>query len=194
MITVSNVGLKRIFDLLLSLGSLLILALPGVLIAIAIKLTSEGPAIYWSDRVGKNNRIFRMPKFRTMRVDAPIVATHLMTNPEVYVTPLGKFLRKTSLDELPQIWSILRGEMSVVGPRPALYNQDDLIEQRTDAGVDKLIPGLTGWAQVNGRDDLAIPEKVNLDVEYMKRCSILFDLKIILMTFLKALRLQGVLH
>jgi len=135
-----------------------------------------------------------MPKFRTMRVDTPAVATHLITTPEVYITPVGNFLRRTSLDELPQIWSILRGDMSVVGPRPALYNQNDLIEQRTKAGVDKLVPGLTGWAQVNGRDELAIPEKVSLDLEYMKRRSILFDLRIILMTFSKALRLRGVSH
>lgn len=135
-----------------------------------------------------------MPKFRTMRVDTPAIATHLMTDPETYIAPLGNFLRRTSLDELPQIWSILRGDMSVVGPRPALYNQNDLIEQRTKAGVDKLIPGLTGWAQVNGRDELAIPEKVSLDIEYMKRQSMLFDLRIILMTVAKTLRLQGVSH
>ncbi len=194
MTSTSTAVWKRTFDIVFSIVSLLIISLPVVLIATAIRLTSEGPVIYWSDRVGENNRIFRMPKFRTMRVDTPAVATHLITTPEVYITPVGNLLRRTSLDELPQIWSILRGDMSVVGPRPALYNQNDLIEQRTKAGIDKLVPGLTGWAQVNGRDELAIPEKVSLDLEYMKRRSILFDLRIILMTFSKALHLRDVSH
>ena len=186
--------LKRIFDILFSLGMLLIFAFPILVIASAIRLTSRGPAIYWSNRIGKDNRIFRMPKFRTMRIDTPAVATHLMANPDAYLTRIGKFLRKTSLDELPQIWSILIGDMSVVGPRPALFNQDDLIELRTTAGVEKLPPGLTGWAQINGRDELPIPEKVKLDVEYLERQSFLFDLKIIFLTFVKVLHRQGVAH
>ena len=186
--------LKRIFDIVFSLGVLLIFAFPMLVIAAAIRLTSQGPAIYWSDRVGKNNTIFRMPKFRTMQVDTPSVATHLMTDPGEYLTRVGKFLRKTSLDELPQIWSILAGDMSVVGPRPALFNQDDLVELRTAAGVEKLPPGLTGWAQVNGRDELPIPEKVTLDVEYLKRKSFLFDLKIIFLTVVKVLHRQDVAH
>ena len=186
--------LKRIFDIVFSLGVLLIFAFPMLVIAAAIRLTSQGPAIYWSDRVGKNNTIFRMPKFRTMRVDTPSVATHLMIDPGEYLTRVGKFLRKTSLDELPQIWSILAGDMSVVGPRPALFNQDDLVELRTAGGVEKLTPGLTGWAQVNGRDELPIPEKVTLDVEYLKRKSFLFDLKIIFLTVVKVLHCQDVAH
>ncbi len=194
MTSASTAVWKRTFDIVFSIVLLLIFSIPIVLIATAIRFTSEGSAIYWSDRVGKNNKIFPMPKFRTMRVDTPAIATHLMVDPETYIAPLGKLLRRTSLDELPQIWSILRGDMSVVGPRPALYNQNDLIEQRAKAGVDKLVPGLTGWAQVNGRDELAITEKVNLDVEYMQRRSVLFDLRIILMTFSKALRFHGVSH
>ena len=186
--------LKRIFDIVFSLSVLLIFAVPILLIAAAIRLTSQGPAIYWSDRVGKNNTIFRMPKFRTMQVDTPSVATHLMTDPGKYLTRVGKFLRKTSLDELPQIWSILIGDMSVVGPRPALFNQEDLVELRTAAGVEKLPPGLTGWAQINGRDELPIPEKVKLDAEYLERQSFLFDLKIIFLTFVKVLHRQGVAH
>jgi len=186
--------LKRIFDIAFSMGALLIFAFPILVIAAAIRLTSEGPAIYWSDRVGKDNTIFRMPKFRTMRTDTPAVATHLMIDPDAYLTPVGKFLRKTSLDELPQLWSILKGDMSVVGPRPALFNQDDLVELRTAASVHKLSPGLTGWAQVNGRDELPIPEKVKLDTEYLQRKSFLFDLKIIFLTFVKVLHRQGVAH
>lgn len=186
--------LKRLFDITFASATLLLFALPAVFIAFAVRFTSPGPAIYWSDRVGSNNRLFRMPKFRTMVVDAPTVATHLMSDPGSYVTPVGEFLRRTSLDELPQLWSVLRGDMSVVGPRPALHNQNDLIEQRSSAGVDKLVPGLTGWAQVNGRDELAIPEKVRLDIEYMNRRSILFDVRIILMTFVKVARSQGVSH
>ena len=186
--------LKRIFDIIFSLGVLLIFALPILVIAAAIRITSKGPAIYWSDRIGKDNIIFRMPKFRTMQIDTPAVATHLMTDPDKYITRVGKFLRKTSLDELPQIWSILVGDMSVVGPRPALFNQDDLVELRTAAGVEKLPPGLTGWAQINGRDELPIPEKVKLDAEYLEQKSFLFDLKIIVLTFARVLHRQGVAH
>ncbi len=194
MASASNVVWKRTFDIVFSVVSLLIFFLPIILIAASIRLTSEGPVIYWSDRVGRNNGIFRMPKFRTMRVDTPTVASHLIADPEAYVTPLGRFLRKTSLDELPQLWSILVGSMSIVGPRPALFNQDDLIGLRSAAGVDKLAPGLTGWAQINGRDELPIPEKVELDVEYMHRRSFLFDLKIIYLTIINVLRRQGVSH
>jgi len=186
--------LKRSFDIVFSVIALIILGLPLVLLGFAIRLTSEGPAIYWSERVGKDNRIFRMPKFRTMGVGAPVVATHLMPDPDTYLTPLGKFLRKTSLDELPQLWSVLRGDMSVVGPRPALFNQYDLISIRSQAGVEQLLPGLTGWAQINGRDELPISEKVTFDVEYMRRRSFLFDLKIIILTVLRVLHRRGVSH
>ena len=186
--------LKRIFDIIFSLGVLLIFALPILVISAAIRITSKGPAIYWSDRIGKDNIIFRMPKFRTMQIDTPAVATQLMTDPDKYITRVGKFLRKTSLDELPQIWSILVGDMSVVGPRPALFNQDDLVRLRTAAGVEKLPPGLTGWAQINGRDELPIPEKVKLDAEYLEQKSFLFDLKIIFLTFARVLHRQGVAH
>ena len=186
--------LKRIFDIIFSLGVLVVFAFPIFVIAAAIRLTSQGPAIYWSDRVGKDNTIFRMPKFRTMQVDTPAVATHLMTDPDEYLTRMGKFLRKTSLDELPQIWSILTGNMSVVGPRPGLFNLVDVVELRTAAGVEKLPPGLTGWAQINGRDEVPIPEKVKLDTEYLERKSFLFDLKIIFLTFVKVLHRQGVAH
>ena len=186
--------LKRSFDVLFAVAMLLISALPFVLVAIAIRLTSPGPAIYWSDRVGRNNSIFRMPKFRTMQIDTPPVATHLMSDPDAYVTPIGGFLRRTSLDELPQLWSILVGDMSVVGPRPALFNQDDLVALRTRAGVEKLPPGLTGWAQVNGRDELPIPEKVKLDEEYLQRRSFWLDMKIILLTFIRVLHREGVSH
>ena len=186
--------LKRIFDIFFSIVFLLVFSVAVFLIALAIRLTSQGPAIYWSRRIGKDNVIFRMPKFRTMRTDTPAVATHLMTDPDRYLTPIGKFLRKTSLDELPQLWSILKGDMSVVGPRPALFNQDDLVELRTAVGVQKLTPGLTGWAQVNGRDELPIPEKVKLDAEYIERKSFLFDLKIIFLTFSRVLHSKGVAH
>lgn len=165
-----------------------------VLIAVLVQLTSSGPVIYWSDRVGRHNKIFRMPKFRSMRVNTPAVATHLLHNPAEWLTPIGPFLRKTSLDELPQLWSILKGDMSFVGPRPALFNQDDLIVLRTDAGVSELLPGLTGWAQINGRDKLSIPEKVKLDIEYLQRRSFAFDLTILWMTFLKVLRRDQVSH
>jgi len=170
------------------------MVLPILLTAIAVRLTSKGPALYWSDRVGLGNMIFKMPKFRTMRVDTPAVATHLMGNPDVHLSPIGGFLRHASLDELPQLWSILRGDMSFVGPRPALFNQDDLIALRTEKGIDQLIPGLTGWAQVNGRDELPIPEKVDLDTYYMEKRSFCFDLKILCITFLKVFRKEGVSH
>jgi len=186
--------MKRLFDLAVALVAAVFLALPIVLVALAVRLTSPGPALYWSDRVGRHNRIFRMPKFRSMRIDTPAVATHLLQNPEQWLTPIGSFLRKSSLDELPQLWSILKGDMSFVGPRPALFNQDDLITLRTEKGVHELVPGLTGWAQVNGRDELPIPQKVQLDVEYLQRRSLLFDMKILWMTALKVLARDGVSH
>lgn len=186
--------LKRAFDLVLGTVALVILAVPLIIIAIAVRLTSPGPVLYWSDRVGVRNSIFRMPKFRSMRIDAPVVATHLLKNPDQWLTPIGSFLRKTSLDELPQLLSILRGDMSFVGPRPALFNQDDLIALRTQAGVDALVPGLTGWAQINGRDDLPIPVKVEFDAEYLKRRSFWFDMKIIWLTFIKVIREDNVDH
>lgn len=186
--------MKRIFDLTLAILASLALLVPIGLVSLFVKLTSQGPIVYWSDRVGRDNKIFRMPKFRTMRIDTPAVATHLLSNPEQFLTPIGSFLRRSSLDELPQLWSILRGDMSFVGPRPALFNQDDLIELRTRYGVDQMTPGLTGWAQINGRDELPIPEKVHLDVEYMQRQSFWFDLKIIFFTFLKVLKKDGITH
>ncbi len=162
--------------------------------ALLVKLSSNGPVLYWSDRVGRNNILFKMPKFRSMRVDTPAVATHLLTNPGRYLTPIGKFLRKTSIDELPQLWSILVGDMSFVGPRPALFNQDDLIALRTKKGVEQLVPGLTGWAQVNGRDELPILAKVALDLEYLERRSLAFDLRILWLTFVKVIMRDGVSH
>ena len=186
--------LKRSFDILLALIAAIILSILFLCVALLVHLTSKGPMLYWSQRVGKNNQLFLMPKFRSMWIDTPAVATHLLNNPETSLTPIGSFLRKSSLDELPQLWTIFKGEMSFVGPRPALFNQDDLISQRTEAGVHMLTPGLTGWAQINGRDELPIPQKVALDVEYMKRQSFAFDLKIILLTFLKVLRKDGVTH
>ena len=186
--------MKRSFDLIISLLALLFLMLPIVVVAIAVKLTSKGPIIYWSNRVGRFNKIFRMPKFRTMRIDTPVVATHLLNDPKKFLTPIGSFLRKTSLDELPQIWSILIGDMSLVGPRPALFNQEDLIALRTQNGVDKVLPGLTGWAQINGRDELPNPEKVKFDIEYLNRQTFLFDLKIIFLTALKVVKRDGVSH
>ena len=186
--------MKRLFDLCLALFALLFLALPILLVAVMVRLTSQGSALYWSDRIGRHNKLFKMPKFRTMRVDTPAVATHLLTNPKRFLTPIGSFLRKSSLDELPQLWSIIKGDMSFVGPRPALFNQYDLIALRTNYGVHQLTPGLTGWAQVNGRDELAIPDKVKLDVEYMNSQTLLFDLKIMIMTFLKVLHREGVNH
>lgn len=186
--------MKRVFDLVFCLLALAMLSIPLVLVALAVKLTSKGPAIYWSQRVGRHNRLFGMPKFRSMQINTPAVATHLLTDPATYLTPIGGFLRKSSLDELPQLWSILKGDMSFVGPRPALFNQDDLIELRTQAGVHLLQPGLTGWAQINGRDELPIPEKVKLDIEYMQRQSFGFDLFIVWLTVLKVLRRDGVSH
>ena len=186
--------MKRCFDLLLALCAGVLLLVPVVLVALAVRLTSPGPALYWSDRVGRHNRLFRMPKFRSMRTDTPAVATHLLTDPGKYLTPIGPFLRKSSLDELPQLWSILKGDMSFVGPRPALFNQDDLIALRTQQGVHELVPGLTGWAQVNGRDELPIPQKVALDAEYLHRRSLWFDVRILWMTFVKVLRRDGVAH
>lgn len=186
--------MKRLFDLLLALFAAVVLALPVLFVAALVKLTSPGPALYWSDRVGRHNRIFKMPKFRSMRIGTPAVATHLLKDPMVYLTPIGSFLRKSSLDELPQLWSILVGDMSFVGPRPALFNQDDLIALRTESGVHELVPGLTGWAQINGRDELPIPEKVKLDVEYLQRRSLWFDVRILWLTFVKVLQRDGVSH
>ena len=186
--------MKRLFDVLLA-GVVAVLLLPLiVLVALAVKLTSSGPVLYWSDRVGKDNTIFKMPKFRSMKTGAPAVATHLLQNPDQLLTPIGRFLRQSSLDELPQLWSILKGDMSFVGPRPALFNQDDLIQLRTEKGVHKLLPGLTGWAQVNGRDELPIPQKVDLDAEYLERQSFGFDLKILCLTFLKVIKQDDVAH
>jgi O-antigen biosynthesis protein WbqP len=186
--------MKRLFDLMLALPTALVLALPILLIALAVRLTSPGPALYWSDRVGRHNRLFKMPKFRSMRTDTPAVATHLLDDPARWLTPIGPYLRKSSLDELPQLWSILKGDMSFVGPRPALFNQDDLIALRTEAGVHALVPGLTGWAQINGRDELPIPQKVALDAEYLRRRSLGFDLRILWLTAVKVLRREGVQH
>jgi len=186
--------MKRSFDLALSLVLLAACTLPMLLVALMVKLTSRGPVLYWSDRVGRNNVIFRMPKFRSMRIDTPAVATHLLTDPDRFLTPIGKFLRKSSLDELPQLLSIVKGDMSFVGPRPALFNQDDLIKLRTERGVHKLSPGLTGWAQVNGRDELPIPVKVEFDVYYLRERSFPLDLRILFMTFLKVIRSEGVTH
>lgn len=186
--------MKRVFDICLAVVASLVLLLPIGLLALLVRLTSNGPALYWSDRVGRDNRVFRMPKFRSMRLDTPAVATHLLQDPNAYLTPMGAFLRKTSLDELPQLWCILKGDMSFVGPRPALFNQDDLIELRTQHGVHRVVPGLTGWAQVNGRDELPIPDKVELDREYLRRRSFWFDLQIVLMTAWRVLRRDGVSH
>jgi O-antigen biosynthesis protein WbqP len=186
--------LKRVFDLFFSLCLGVLLLLPILTVAFAVRISSPGPVLYWSDRVGRRNRIFRMPKFRSMMMETPVVATHLLADPAAYLTPIGSFLRKTSLDELPQLWSIFKGDMSFVGPRPALFNQHNLIALRTKHGVDSLVPGLTGWAQVNGRDELSIAEKVRLDEEYLSRQSILFDLLVLWLTFLRVLRRDGVSH
>ena len=187
-------NIKRFFDFSLALLIASILAVPILFVATVVRLTSSGPALYWSDRVGKNNIIFKMPKFRTMQVGAPVVATHLLSDPSQYLTSIGSFLRKSSLDELPQLWNILRGDMSFVGPRPALFNQDDLIVLRTQYGVDKLKPGLTGWAQVNGRDELSIQIKVNYDLDYLRKQSFWFDIRILGLTFLTVVRRAGVSH
>ncbi len=185
---------KRAFDIGFCLVSLVVLGLPILLTALAVRLTSPGPVLYWSDRVGGNNRLFRMPKFRSMRVGTPALATHLLKDPDEYLTSIGALLRRTSLDELPQLWSILVGDMSFVGPRPALFNQDDLVALRTERGVHQLVPGLTGWAQINGRDEIPIAEKVDLDADYLRRQSFGFDLWIIWLTFVKVARRDGVSH
>lgn len=186
--------MKRTFDLLLALLALPVLALPLLLVALLVRLTSPGPALYWSNRVGRNNAIFSMPKFRSMRTGTPAVATHLLANPDTYLTPIGSFLRKSSLDELPQLWSILNGDMGFVGPRPALFNQQDLIALRTTQGVHQLVPGLTGWAQIHGRDELPIPAKVALDVHYLQHRSLWLDCQILAKTFFKVLRRDGITH
>ena len=186
--------MKRTFDLILALGASAMLLPCVICVGVCVRATSPGPAIYWSDRVGQRNRIFKMPKFRTMRVDTPAVATHLLADPEKALTPIGSFLRRSSLDELPQLWSILRGDMSFVGPRPALFNQYDLIALRTQYGVDALVPGLTGWAQVNGRDALSIPDKVQFDLQYLQKRSFTMDMKILYMTFVKVIRRAEVSH
>jgi O-antigen biosynthesis protein WbqP len=185
---------KRAVDLSLAALLLVVLSPALALTALLVKATSRGPVFYWSDRVGRDNKIFRMPKFRTMRVGTPAVATHLLADAAAYLTPIGPFLRTTSLDELPQLWSIVVGDMSFVGPRPALFNQDDLVALRTAAGVHRLVPGLTGWAQVNGRDELSIAEKVRLDSEYLARQSLSFDLKVLWLTCVQVLRREGIAH
>lgn len=186
--------MKRAVDLFLGLTAMAIFLVPFCVLGMIVKLTSRGPVLYWSNRVGRNNQIFSMPKLRTMRIDTPVVATHLLTNPEQFLSPVGGFLRKSSLDELPQLWCIVRGDMSVVGPRPALFNQHNLIEMRTTCGVHTVRPGLTGWAQVNGRDELPLPEKVKFDQEYLRLQSMAFDFKVILLTFLKVVRRDGITH
>lgn len=185
---------KRACDIAIAMIAGIVLAIPMALIAAMVRITSQGPALYWSQRVGRKNQLFWMPKFRTMRIDTPVVATHLLVDPQRHLTPIGSFLRKTSLDELPQLWCILKGDMSFVGPRPALFNQEDLIAARTAKGVHVLLPGLTGWAQVNGRDELSIPEKVELDAEYLRRQSTFFDLRILVMTAIKVAGSANVQH
>jgi O-antigen biosynthesis protein WbqP len=194
VILVCYKDVKRAFDLISTIILVLALIIPMIAIALLVKLTSKGPFFYWSDRVGINNMIFKMPKFRTMRIETPAVATHLLKNPDEYLTPIGYFLRKFSLDELPQLWSVLKGDMSLVGPRPALYNQDDLVALRTEKGIHKITPGITGWAQVNGRDELPIPVKVELDDYYFKHRSFIFDMKILFMTFFNVLSSKGIKH
>lgn len=186
--------LKRFFDLLLAIFAFATLSIPLLLVTIAVRVTSKGPALYWSDRIGKHNKIFKMPKFRSMKVGTPAVATDQLKNPGIFLTPIGSFIRKSSLDELPQLWSIFVGDMSFVGPRPALFNQHDLIELRTNLGIDNLAPGLTGWAQVNGRDELPLVDKVNFDLSYMQHQSFWFDLKVLWLTFLKVIRRENVSH
>jgi O-antigen biosynthesis protein WbqP len=186
--------MKRLFDIFFAIILICIFLIPAILIALVLFLRSEGNLIYWSDRVGINNKLFKMPKFRTMQINAPVVATHLLKNPSHYCTPITSFLRKSSLDELPQLWSILLGDMSFVGPRPALFNQYDIIKLRTSRGVHHLTPGLTGWAQVNGRDDLSIAKKVKFDTEYLKKKSFIFDLKILYLTFIKIIQREGIQH
>lgn len=186
--------MKRAFDFIFALFGCVVLFVPAIFVAILVKATSAGPVLYWSDRVGRNNKIFRMPKFRSMKIDTPEVATHLLSDPESMLTPVGGFLRKTSLDELPQIWCILKGDMSIVGPRPALFNQDDLISLRTEKGIHCLTPGLTGWAQINGRDELPIPVKIGFDYEYLQKKSMLLDIKIIWLTIIKVINNDGISH
>jgi O-antigen biosynthesis protein WbqP len=185
---------KRAFDILLAISIAVVASPLLILIPIIIYVTSTGPALYWSNRVGRHNKLFSMPKFRSMRIGTPAVATHLLANPKLHLTPIGAFLRKSSLDELPQLWSILVGDMSFVGPRPALFNQDDLIALRTERGVDGLLPGLTGWAQVNGRDELPIPQKVALDVVYLQKQSLWFDIRILWLTAMRVIGSDGVTH
>lgn len=187
-------NMKRLFDVIIAVLLLILLLIPMLVISILIKLTSKGPILYWSDRVGRNNVIFRMPKFRSMRTNTPPVATHLLADPDQYITPVGKWIRKTSLDELPQIFSVLKGDMSFVGPRPALFNQDDLVALRTSKGIHTLVPGITGWAQINGRDELPIPVKVDYDLHYLKNRSFIFDLKILMLTLSNVIAGKGVTH
>ncbi|MDO9401691.1 MAG: sugar transferase [Polaromonas sp.] len=186
--------MKRTVDLILAAMAGLFLLVPVLLVAVLVRLTSRGPVLYWSNRVGRNNTIFKMPKFRSMKIGTPAIATHMLSDPDHYLTPVGSFLRKTSLDELPQLWSIVKGDMSFVGPRPALFNQHDLISLRTQYGVHELVPGLTGWAQINGRDELPIPQKVELDAEYLRRRSFWFDVKIIFLTAIKVIRQDSITH
>jgi len=186
--------MKRLLDYLLLVIVIILSVVPIILTAIAVRITSKGSVLYWSDRIGRDNKIFKMPKFRSMRIDTPAVATHLLDNPNTYLSPVGEFLRHSSLDELPQLFSVLKGDMSFVGPRPALYNQNDLIKLRTESGVSKLLPGITGWAQVNGRDELSVTDKVVLDLEYLNRQSFWFDIKILWMTLLKVVKRDGVSH
>lgn len=186
--------MKRVIDLFLGLSAGIVFFIPFLLLVLLVRLTSKGPALYWSNRVGRHNQLFSMPKLRTMRVDTPVVATHLLTDPAQFLTPVGGFLRKSSLDEIPQLWCILRGDMSVVGPRPALFNQQNLIDMRTEKGVHAIRPGLTGWAQINGRDELPLIEKVRLDMDYLQRQSLVFDAKIIALTVLKVVRRDGIAH
>jgi O-antigen biosynthesis protein WbqP len=186
--------MKRAIDFTLALIAACVFAIPFLILAVLVKLASKGPVLYWSDRVGRDNVIFSMPKLRTMRIDTPVVATHLLDNPQQFLTPIGGFLRKSSLDEIPQLWCILRGNMSIVGPRPALYNQHNLIEMRTQKGVHEIRPGLTGWAQINGRDELPLQEKVHFDADYLERQSLSFDVKVIVLTLLKVIRRDGIAH
>ena len=186
--------IKRVMDLCLLVIALIFFAVPILLVALIVRLSSPGPVVFWSDRIGRYNQIFKMPKFRTMRVGTPNVATHLLQGADNYLTPVGSFLRKSSLDELPQLWSVLVGDMSFVGPRPALYNQGDLIAMRTDMGVEILLPGITGWAQVNGRDELDLRGKVDLDAQYLHKRSVLFDLYILFLTVIKVFKREGVSH
>ena len=186
--------MKRLFDLLLAVVIVPLILAPLLIVVLLVKLTSKGPVLYWSDRNGRDNRVFKMPKFRSMRTGTPAVATHLLDNPRSHLTPIGGFIRKSSLDELPQLWTIIKGDMSFVGPRPALFNQEDLIKLRTQQGIHKLVPGLTGWAQINGRDELTIPEKVALDFEYMQKQSLLTDLHILWLTVVRVIALEDVSH